>query len=150
MKVVLIRHIKSDWSSEKSDFDRPIREDRKADAAIVSKALKNTGITPDSIIASPAKRTQQTAKLFAKAFSFPIQRIEYIDIIYESTKQELWAITQQLNSNTTCVFIICHNPAITDFINTYTNARIDNVPTCGCIVLNMKGNQFIFEQIYYR
>lgn len=148
MKIILIRHIKSDWSTGKPDFERTIRVDRKADADKIALLLRLKGITPDTIIASPAKRTRQTAMLFAKAFDFPVLQIQYIDSIYESSSQELWSIIQQFNKNSSCVFIVCHNPAITDFINRFTNARIDNVPTCGCAVVENKEGKLLLEAFY--
>ena len=85
MKIVLIRHVKSDWSAEKTDFDRPIREDRKADALKIVQALKAKGIAPGLMITSPAKRTLQTAKLFAKAFDYTSSQIEYAESLYEDS-----------------------------------------------------------------
>lgn len=149
MKIVLIRHIKSDWSAEKTDFDRPIREDRKADAFKIAEALKNRGVTPDWIISSPAKRTSQTAKLLAKTFDYASSQIEYAESLYECTCEELWRVIQLQRPEVKNLFIICHNPAITNFINSYTNARIDNVPTCGCAVLKLTEGQFTLEGFYY-
>ena len=149
MKIVLIRHVKSDWSADKTDFDRPIREDRKADALKIAQALKAKGIAPGLMITSPAKRTLQTAKLLAKAFDYSPSPIELAESLYECTCDELWRVIQLPRPTLPSLFVICHNPAITDFINTYTNARIDNVPTCGCAVLELKGGQFTLEGFYY-
>ncbi len=149
MKIVLIRHIKSDWSAEKPDFDRPIREDRKADALKIAQALKAKGIAPGLIITSPAKRTLQTAKLLAKAFDYTSSPIELAESLYECTCDELWRVIQLPRPELKSIIIVCHNPAITDFINTYTNARIDNVPTCGCAVLELKEGRFTLEGFYY-
>ena len=149
MKVVLIRHIKSDWSNSVSDFDRPIRNDRKTDAKRISDALKAIGIAPEKIIASPAKRTRQTALLFANAFHYSSSNIEYAAPLYESTSEELFAFIQGLDKAFTCVFIICHNPSVTDFINSYTNGKIDHVPTCGCAVLDAVDDKFSICGFYY-
>ena len=149
MKIVLIRHVKSDWSADKTDFDRPIREDRKADALKIAQALKAKGIAPGLMITSPAKRTLQTAKLFAKVFDYSPTPIELAESLYECTCDELWRVIQLPRPTLPSLFVICHNPAITDFINTYTNARIDNVPTCDCAVLELKGGRFTLEGIYY-
>lgn len=149
MKIVLIRHVKSDWSAEKTDFDRPIREDRKADVLKIAEALNARGVTPDMMISSPAKRTKQTAKLLAKTFDYVSSQIEYAESLYECTCEELWRVIQLPRPEVNSLFIICHNPAITDFINSYTNARIDNVPTCGCAVLELKEGRFTLEGFYY-
>jgi len=149
MKIVLIRHVKSDWSADKTDFDRPIREDRKADALKIAQALKAKGIAPGLMITSPAKRTLQTAKLLAKALDYTSSKIEHAESIYESTSEELWRVIQLPRPKVNSLFIICHNPAITDFINSYTNARIDNVPTCGCAVLELNEGRFTLEGFYY-
>ena len=38
-------------------------------------------------------------------------------------------------SNAQYIQLIGHNPAFTDFVNNHSNIRIDNVPTCGMVVL---------------
>ncbi len=149
MKIVLIRHVKSDWSSGKPDFDRTIREDRKTDVLKITEVLKVKGIVPDGMIASPAKRTQQTAKLLANAFAYAPSHIEFVDRLYECTCEELWRVIQLPRPTLNTLFVVGHNPAITDFVNQYANARIDNVPTCGCAVLELKEGRFTMEGFYY-
>jgi len=149
MTIVLIRHIKSDWSFGTSDFDRVIREDRKVDAVKISGAVKTKGISPDLVIASPAKRTQQTAKLFCKEFEYDFKKVVLDQSLYESSMLEIVEAIANIPTGIETIFIICHNPSITDFINNYTNSRIDNVPTCGCAVIDYTDSVFKLKTFIY-
>jgi phosphohistidine phosphatase len=41
----------------------------------------------------------------------------------------------KLSKNIHTAVIICHNPSITNFVNTYTDSLIDNVPTTGAVLI---------------
>ena len=40
------------------------------------------------------------------------------------------------------IAVFSHNPGITDFANILTNARIDNIPTCGIFAVKIKTKQW--------
>ena len=70
-KLFIIRHAKSDWQDiTLDDYDRPLNEKGEKNAPFMGKLLKEKNIRPDIIIASPAKRTMQTAELIAKEIGF--------------------------------------------------------------------------------
>ena len=77
LQIILIRHAKSSWNDPtQSDFDRPLNDRGEIDAPEMGKRLKAAGIVPDLIIASTAKRAQQTAAHIAKGVGVPVANIE--------------------------------------------------------------------------
>jgi phosphohistidine phosphatase len=133
--VILIRHVKSDWSNLLTDFDRPIREDKKEDAKSIAEMILKDNAVPQYMIASPAKRTRQTTKLFCKVWGIDKKQVEENPALYECTAQEIINAIQSADENYKRIAIVCHNPAITDFANRYSNANIDNVPTSGALLI---------------
>ena len=131
--VILIRHIKSDWSNLLADFDRPIREDKKEEAKSIAKLIQKDNAVPHYMITSPAKRTMQTTKLFCKVWDIDKKQVEENPALYECTAQEILKVIQGGDENYKRIAIVCHNPAITDFANRYSNGDIDNVPTSGTL-----------------
>ncbi len=131
--VILIRHVKSDHSNMLADIDRPIRNDRKEDAKEVAKDIKKRGDSPQHLICSPAKRTLQTASLLAHSWDYPEKKIAIAESLYECTANDILNLIKNTDEKFDTIAIVCHNPAITDFVNQYSDARIDNVPTTGAV-----------------
>jgi len=131
--VTLIRHVKSDWSNLLTDFDRPIREDRKEDALQMAKEIAKKGLLPELIVSSPAVRTLQTSKLFCGKWKYPFGKVIRSKGLYECLAKDIFDIIKKTDDEYGSIAIICHNPAITDFVNQYSDCSVDNVPTTGAV-----------------
>jgi phosphohistidine phosphatase len=134
--VILIRHTKSDWSNLVEDFDRPIRQDRKEDAIHVAKEIEKKGKLPQYIVSSPALRTLQTAELVCSKWGYPFKNATIDKSLYECTAKEILLVIQNTEEKYDTIAIICHNPAITDLVNQYSDISIDNVPTSGAVQID--------------
>lgn len=131
--LLLIRHAKSDWNDASlSDFDRPLNERGKRDAPLMAQRLLDKKIAIDLFVSSPAKRAKKTATIFAEAYGFDKGQVEFHDELYLAPEPVFAAVISKLNNNSDTVAVFAHNPGITDFANSLTNTRIDDMPTC-CI-----------------
>ncbi|MFA6293776.1 MAG: histidine phosphatase family protein, partial [Victivallales bacterium] len=65
--ILLMRHGKSDWEEDVSDFDRPLTDRGVNDSPLMGKFLLKCGKLPLLIISSPAKRGKETAERLAKS-----------------------------------------------------------------------------------
>ena len=137
--LIIIRHTKSDWSAEHTDFERPITTARQGDASLIATHLAKTTGIPQLVIASAAIRARQTAELFCKIWQYPIASIEVEKSIYMCTVDEFSAKIQTIDDHYSCVAVVAHNPTITDFVNQYADTLIMNMPTSSavCIELNI-------------
>jgi phosphohistidine phosphatase len=133
MKILtIVRHAKSSWKyPELVDFDRPLNKRGKKDAPPTGRRLKEQGILPDLIIASPANRAFSTAKIIAKEIGYPKKNLVADKRVYMADTGDILAILRQVNDDFKEVFIVGHNPTMTDFANDLTGEYIDNIPTCG-------------------
>lgn len=131
--LLLIRHAKSDWNDASlSDFDRPLNERGKRDAPLMAQRLLDKKIGIDLFVSSPAKRAKKTAAIFAEAYGLDKKQVEFYDELYLAPEKVFTAVISKLNNNAAAVAIFAHNPGITEYANSLTNARIDDMPTC-CI-----------------
>lgn len=136
--LILVRHAKSDWSSEGlSDFDRPLNERGKRDAPVMAKRLLEKNIPVDLFVASPAKRAAKTARYFAEAYGVAKKDILFKDELYLPPAAVFYQVIEHLSDQHTHVAVFSHNNGITDFANELTNARIDDIPTCGIFAINI-------------
>jgi len=134
--VILVRHAKSDWgNSGLADFDRPLNERGKRDAPVMAERLQQRGILIDAFIASPAKRAAKTARVFAETFGRKKENIIFKEELYLAEPPVFFTIIQQTDDAFTSIAVFSHNNGITDFANMLTDARIDNIPTCGVFAI---------------
>jgi phosphohistidine phosphatase len=138
-QLLLIRHAKSDWSTPSlGDFDRPLNERGKRDAPMMARRLLDKKIKIDAIIASPAKRAKRTASVFAKEYKMDKDDIIFKEELYGAALTIFYEVIVNANDKLDSIAIFSHNPGITDFANTLTDTRIDNIPTCGIFAIKVK------------
>lgn len=130
--VTLIRHVKSDWSNIVSDFDRPVREDRIPDASLIAREVAGKN-KPQYIVSSPAMRALDTARLLSTAWDYPEEKIATDRALYECAAKDILTVIRATDNKYDNIAIVCHNPAITDFVNQYSNKYLVNVPTTGAV-----------------
>jgi phosphohistidine phosphatase len=132
--LLLIRHAKSCWDDPSlSDRERPLNKRGKRDAPGLGKLLKERGLHPDLILSSPAKRALKTAKLIAEELGYPKKQIEVREDIYGQGLDALVELIGELDDGLKKVFLIGHNPELTDLANRLSGAGIHSVPTCGIV-----------------
>jgi phosphohistidine phosphatase len=139
MKILLlVRHAKSSWDDPAmTDFDRPLNERGKKDAPAMADKLIARGITVDSFISSPAKRAKKTAKIFSQAFKRKEEEIILVPELYLASSGVFESVLASIESDSETIALFSHNPGITDFANTLTEARIDDIPTCGIFAVSI-------------
>ena len=129
--LVMIRHAKSSWANPlQSDFDRPLNERGKREAPEMGEVLKREGLKPDLIICSTAKRTRQTAKRIAEVLDYDMDNVRWEEKLYHCIPSVFEELLFELSDKIKTVFIIAHNPGITEFVNELSpDFSIDNMPT---------------------
>jgi len=141
--LLLVRHAKSSWDDPSmSDFDRPLNERGKKDAPKMVERLIEKGITINTFLSSPAKRAKKTAKIFAHAYKKAEEDIFLIPQLYLAASSVFESVLSSLESDSDTIALFSHNPGITDFANTLTEARIDDIPTCGVFAIKIETNDW--------
>ena len=130
--ILLIRHAKSSWEDfSLPDIDRPLNNRGKHDAPEMAERLLEKKIEVDAFISSPAKRARKTAGICSKAFGNKKKDVEVNDDLYEAGQQDFEKVVASIPNDLDVVAIFSHNPGITEYANTLTTTRIDNIPTTG-------------------
>lgn len=142
-RLFMVRHAKSSWKNPlQSDFDRPLNDRGEHDAPMMGERLKKLGIMPDLIISSTAKRAAQTAKKIAQAIGYNTDKIQWQEKMYHCIPSVFEEVLYEVDDSINTVFMVAHNPGITDFVNKLSHDfKIDDMPTCGIV-----GAEFAAEQ----
>jgi phosphohistidine phosphatase len=135
--LYLIRHAKSDWKSDyKNDFDRALNKRGKKAVLTMGNVLKEKKIIPDLILSSSAKRAKLTAKGLAREIVYNGE-IKFIDTLYMAESETILEFIQQIDDMIDTLFIVGHNPEITQLGNMLTTNYIDNIPTLGIVAIEL-------------
>lgn len=146
--LFLVRHAKSSWSTPgMRDFDRPLNERGMNDAPKMASFLQKSGMTPDLLVSSPAKRALTTARFFAAVFRINESDIVLNPDIYEAEPTDVLRIISELPETSSTAMIFGHNPTFTDIANRFSEDIIENVPTCGVVCIKSRAEKWneLFE-----
>ncbi len=135
MKILtLIRHAKSSWKyPELPDFERPLNKRGKKNAPYMGERLAKQKVSPDRIITSPAVRALATAKVIAKSIKYPSKELIADQRVYLSSARDLLSVLRKVEDSCKEVFLVGHNPSLTDLANDLTGGSIENIPTTGVV-----------------
>lgn len=143
--LYVIRHAKSSWDAKTlGDIERPLNDRGKKDAPRMGKRLKEKNIYPDLIITSPAKRALSTAKKIAKILKYPKEKLKINDKLYHGDEDTILEVLNKQKDKNNVIILFCHNPGLTDFVNSIMSEEldIDNVPTCGVVAFQFKAEHW--------
>lgn len=124
------------------DRDRPLNDRGKRDAPMMAERLLDRKLEIDAFISSPAKRARKTAEIFAKTFDQGKKDIEIIEELYEAGQHDFSSVIANLPDKYKIVTIFSHNPGITEFANSLTSTRVDNIPTSGMFAVKAETNDW--------
>jgi phosphohistidine phosphatase len=139
--LILVRHAKSSWDDiTQKDIERPLNERGKKDAPEMAKRLKERDIKIDLFVTSPAKRAKKTAKLFAEEFKS--EDVQMADDLYDPSMEDFTKTVKLLPDDKNTIAIFSHNPGITQFANSLSNVKVDDLPTCAAFAVSSEGDSW--------
>lgn len=134
--IILVRHAKSSWKYNVIDHERPLNERGHNDANMVSNNLINSNLSVNLILSSDAVRAKTTADIFISNLKINKNIVQFNHDLYDFAGSNLIKTIKACDDSIKNLMIFGHNHAITAFVNTYGNQYIDNVPTCGVVIIN--------------
>ncbi len=141
-QLLIIRHAKSSWDiAIQKDFDRPLNERGLKDAPAMAKRLLERKVSIDAFISSTAKRAITTATLFYKEDKKGGNKtlgVIGVPELYLASPKVFKRVICNADDAFNTIAIFSHNPGITAFANTLTNARIDEMPTCSVFAVKIE------------
>jgi len=142
-KLILVRHAKSSWKYNLGDIDRPLKSRGVIDAYNVSKEFKTSSFNVDVVYSSPAARAKKTSEIFSETIGMLGDRTEIVDKLYDFGGENLVNFIKLIDNKYDDVMIFGHNHAMTAFANDFGSIYIDNVPTCGLVVIEFDINTWV-------
>lgn len=133
--LYLVRHAKSSWKHDVEDHMRPLKEKGECDAQLVSKKVSAEIEPPQKIFSSDAKRALSTAHFFKHAWNIDKDQFETDHALYDFSGQNVMRVIKSFDESFDRIMIVGHNHAFTSIANMLGNKHIDNIPTCGFVLM---------------
>jgi phosphohistidine phosphatase len=142
-RLYLSRHAKSSWDDAAlTDFERPLNKRGHRDAPFIGKLLREQGHVPDIIISSPANRALTTARIFAEEMDYPFDDIIINEELYETGVSDYLQVIATIDDRHPSAMLVGHNPTLTSLAGFLSDARVDNIPTCGVVVIQFENDSW--------
>lgn len=126
IRLVLVRHAKSDWGDPMlDDHDRPLNERGRRDAPVMAARLAETGFRPDVILSSTAVRARTTAEAFSSATGV---RVKLREELYGAPAGALLAAAADTLEES--VMVVAHDPGLSVLAGRLSGGGIAHMTTC--------------------
>ncbi|TYB73162.1 SixA phosphatase family protein [Bizionia myxarmorum] len=133
--LTLIRHAKSSWVLNLPDIQRPLNDRGFSDAHLVANHINLRQFQPDKLISSTAVRAKTTAEIFIDILKIPSKICEFNHELYDFSGKYLTFHIKNCSDSINHLMVFGHNEAITNFVNTFGDRFIENVPTSGLVTI---------------
>jgi len=121
-RLTLVRHAHAKVKETVTDFERPLSRRGKREAKATALALLRQGLVPDLLIASAAKRTAETADIFARELEIPTRRVRQDELLYLASADNLLTAIQATGPRIEHLMLVGHNPGISVLANAFAPA----------------------------
>lgn len=109
LRLVLIRHAKSDHGAAVPDHERSLNGRGRRDAPRMAAWVAEGGYVPDEVICSDAQRTRETLDLMLPAWS-PAPSVRHEADLYHADPESALGVIASARGRT--VAVVGHNPGI--------------------------------------
>lgn len=125
-EVVVMRHGKSDWSTDEPDFARPLSTRGHRDAARMADWLAERDLEPHRVLTSTAERAASTARYVIERFGIDADRVDARDSLYLA---HAWTWLAALEDCPPGRMLLCgHNPGLDDLVEYLSATRLPRTP----------------------
>ena len=115
-QLLLFRHAKATVATGHDDHERPLMERGRRDAARVAAFVAASGLTPDLVVHSGARRARETAEIARAAWPRAVEtRTE--PRLYDASRSAVEAVVRALPDACASVMLVGHNPSLADVAN---------------------------------
>jgi len=111
-ELLLLRHGKSDWNIDTTDFNRPLNKRGRRNAQLMGEWLVKKNLLPGLIISSSAKRAMTTAEIVCAAMDLPVNSIQTEKCIYQASLADLRQVLLYIPDSVQRLLLVGHNPGL--------------------------------------
>ena len=111
MRLLLLRHAKSDWGKDADDHDRPLAPRGRKATPEIARYMRSREYLPETVLCSTALRTRETLDLLLAAWRKKPD-IRYERAVYLADWPVLLANLKKAPARSSPLLFVGHNPGI--------------------------------------
>jgi len=111
LRLLLLRHAKSDWSKDADDHDRPLSVRGRNAAPEIARHMRTKYYVPEVVLCSTARRTRETLDLLLPAWKKK-PALRYERALYLADWPVLLANLKKAPARASPLLLVGHNPGI--------------------------------------
>ena len=143
LRLILLRHGKSDWDDPRlDDFHRPLAPRGLRDVPEMGRRLARRAEIPELIVSSTAVRAISTARAVAREIGYREDRILEEARLYHAPAETMLSIIRNAPATVGTLMVVGHNPGMTELADMLADVRIDNMPTAGMLCAEFQADDW--------
>lgn len=111
LRLMLLRHAKSDWPDGMADHQRPLAKRGRQAAPTMGAVIAREKLMPELTLVSTARRTRETWALLAADWP-SVPKHVFDERLYETTAEELLRVVKSCAVATRRLMLVGHNPSL--------------------------------------
>jgi phosphohistidine phosphatase len=116
LRLLLLRHAEAQAYAGDGDLERPLTPTGRADAQRIGAYFCKSGLVPDLVLVSPARRARETFEIVERELaSTPAAAIE--PSLHTAGMDVLEALVAAAPTGIKALLIVGHNPGLAEFAN---------------------------------
>ena len=117
-RLTVMRHADARWKNPGTDdFARPLNRRGLAGAESMARRLLELELVPDRLLASTARRAEQTADIVARELSLSVRHVQREESLYLASATDMLRLIQDTGPRIAHLMVIGHNPGTSDLIH---------------------------------
>ena len=117
-RLTVMRHADARWKDAGTDdFARPLNRRGLAAAEAMAKRLLEVELVPDRLLASTARRAEQTADIVARELALSVRHVQREEGLYLASAADMLRLIQETGPRIAHLMVIAHNPGASDLIH---------------------------------
>jgi phosphohistidine phosphatase len=117
-RLTVMRHADARWKDAGTDdFARPLNRRGLAGAEAMARRLLELELVPDRLLASTARRAEQTADIVARELALSVRHVQREEALYLASAADMLRLIQETGPRIAHLMVIAHNPGASDLIH---------------------------------
>jgi len=141
MRLWVIRHAKSDWSTPgQTDFERALNDRGRRDGPRMAAWLAVQSEPASWVWSSEAVRARSTAAFVMEGFRKAKPELLLDHRLYLAAPHAILDVLRETPATVTSTALVAHNPGLTELVNLLAGKTVlDNLPTFGVAAFDVSG-----------
>ena len=125
LALIVMRHAKAGELPGGPDFERALTGRGQRDAAAAGRWLRDSGLRPDAVLCSPARRTRQTWQAVQAELGGEAVSCRFDEILYAAPAGPIREIIADTAPGVTTLLCVGHNPSMAQLAQEATGQPLE-------------------------